>query len=94
MGLFGLAMFTTERRTKEIGIRKVLGASVTDLVGMLTKEIVVLVLIAILLASPIAWYFMNQWLQGFAFRINVSWWVFVLGSAAMGIALITISFAL
>jgi len=56
---------------RKIGIRKVLGASVTDLVGMLTKEIVVLVLIAILLASPIAWYFMNQWLQGFAFRINV-----------------------
>jgi hypothetical protein len=93
MGLFGLAMFTAERRTKEIGIRKVLGATVADITTMLSKDFIVLVVIAVLIASPIAWYFMNQWLQDFAYRVNVSWWVFVLaGVAAMLIALATVSF--
>ena len=78
MGLFGLAMFTAERRTKEIGIRKVLGASVINITTMLSKDFIVQVLIAILIASPIAWYFMNQWLQDFAYRVNISWWIFAL----------------
>jgi putative ABC transport system permease protein len=93
MGLFGLGMFTAERRTKEIGIRKVLGASVVNIAGMLSKDFVILVLIAIVIASPVAWYFMNQWLRDFAYRTNISWWVFVLaGIAAVFIALITVSY--
>jgi len=93
MGLFGLGMFTAERRTKEIGIRKVLGASAANIAAMLSKDFVILVLIALVIASPVAWYFMNQWLQDFAYRINVSWWVFALaGIAALLIALITVSF--
>src|SRR5206468_5106781 len=74
MGLFGLGMFTAERRTKEIGIRKVLGASVTEIAAMLSKDFVILVLIAIVIASPVAWYFMNQWLQDFVYRTQISWW--------------------
>jgi len=93
MGLFGLAMFTAESRTKEIGIRKVLGASVVNITTMLSKDFIVLVTISILIASPIAWYFMNQWLQDFAYRANISWWVFVLaGAMAVLIALLTVSF--
>jgi len=93
MGLFGLAMFSAERRTKEIGIRKVLGASVASITAMLSKDFLILVLIALLVASPIAWYCMNQWLQGFAYRVSISWWIFALaGSAAILIALITVSF--
>ena len=78
MGLFGLGMFTTERRAKEIGIRKVLGASVTDIAAMLSKDFVRLVMIAIVIASPIGWYFMNQWLQDYAYRTDISWWVFMM----------------
>src|SRR5204863_8663028 len=81
MGLFGLGMFTAERRTKEIGIRKVLGASVANIAAMLSKDFVILVLIAIVIASPVAWYFMNQWLQDFVYRTQISWWVFVLAGA-------------
>ena len=93
MGLFGLGMFTARRRTKEIGIRKVLGASVAGITAMLSKEFVKLVLIAIVIASPIAVYFMNQWLQDFAYRTDISWWIFVVaGMGAIIIALITISF--
>jgi putative ABC transport system permease protein len=93
MGLFGLGMFTAQRRTKEIGIRKVLGASAADLTAMLSKDFVKLVIIAIIIASPIAWYFMNQWLQDFVYRTNISWWVFVLaGLGAITIALLTVSF--
>ena len=93
MGLFGLAMFTAERRTKEIGIRKVLGASTTNIVSMLSRDFATLVLISILIASPIAWYFMNKWLNDFAYRINIGWTVFVIaGSSAILIALITVSF--
>jgi putative ABC transport system permease protein len=93
MGLFGLAMFTAEQRTKEIGIRKVLGATVTNIMTLLSKDFVVLVIISLIIASPVAWYFMNRWLEDFAYRIHISWWVFVLaGSAAILIALFTVSF--
>ncbi len=93
LGLFGLATFTTQQRTKEIGVRKVLGASVTSIVALLSKDFLKLVLIAILLASPLAWYAMNRWLQDFAYRVEVSWWVFALaGLLAVSIALLTVSF--
>ncbi|SHN31870.1 ABC transporter permease [Mucilaginibacter sp. OK098] len=93
MGLFGLAMFTTERRTKEISIRKVLGASVTNILTMLNKEVVVLIAISLLISSPIAWFFIHKWLQNFAYHTNLSFWIFILaGAGAMLIALLTISF--
>lgn len=93
LGLFGLAAYAAERRTREIGIRKVLGATEKSIVMLLSKDFVKLVLISILIASPIAWYFMSQWLQDFAYRIDISWWVFALaGLAAVSIALITVSF--
>lgn len=93
LGLFGLAAFTAEQRTKEIGVRKVLGASVANIVGLLSKDFLKLVLIAIVVASPVAWWVMQQWLQGFAYRITISWWIFVLaGVLAVLIALITVSF--
>jgi putative ABC transport system permease protein len=93
MGLFGLAMFTAEQRTKEIGIRKVLGATVANIVTLLSKDFIILVVISLIIASPVAWYFMNRWLEDFAYRIHISWWVFVLaGSAAILIALLTVSF--
>jgi ABC-type antimicrobial peptide transport system permease subunit len=92
MGLFGLAMFTTERKTKEISIRKVLGASVANILTMLNKEVVVLIAISLLIASPIAWIFIRKWLQTFAYRTNISLWVFILaGAGALLIALATIS---
>jgi putative ABC transport system permease protein len=78
LGLFGLAMFTAQQRIKEIGVRKVLGASVTGIVSMLSKDFLKLVFISILVASPIAWWAMNKWLQDFAYKINISFWVFVL----------------
>ncbi|GAB3643472.1 ABC transporter permease [Spirosoma arcticum] len=93
LGLFGLAIFTAEQRTKEIGVRKVLGASVTSIVTLLSKDFLKLVLIAIVIASPIAWYAMNRWLQDFAYKITIEWWVFGLaGLLAVGIALLTVSF--
>jgi putative ABC transport system permease protein len=92
-GLFGLISFTTEHRTKEIGIRKVLGASTSGITAMLSKQFVVLVFIAIIIASPIAYYIANKWLQNFAYRIEISWWMFALaGGIALVIALVTISF--
>jgi putative ABC transport system permease protein len=92
LGLFGLSVFTTEVRTKEIGIRKVLGATVTGISLMLSKQFIRWVLIANLFAWPIAYYFMNKWLQDFAYRIEISWWVFVLsGGIALMIALLTVS---
>jgi putative ABC transport system permease protein len=92
LGLFGLATFTAEQRTKEIGIRKVLGANVTGLVALLSKDFLILVCIALLIASPIGWYFMHQWLQDFAYRVDISWWIFVVaGFFALLIAFITIS---
>jgi ABC-type lipoprotein release transport system permease subunit len=92
IGLFALAALTSENRRKEIGIRKVLGANVGTIVTMLSKDFMKPVLIAILIASPIAGYLMNRWLQDYAYRIPVSWWIFVLaGAAALFIALITVS---
>jgi putative ABC transport system permease protein len=93
LGLFGLATYTAEQRNKEIGIRKVLGASVTQVTQMLSKEFLRLVLIASLIAFPVGWWAMNKWLQSFAYRINISWWVFaVAGLSALLIALLTVSF--
>jgi putative ABC transport system permease protein len=93
LGLFALAAYTAEQRTKEIGIRKVLGASVFGITSLLAKDFLKLVLLAILIASPIAWYFMNQWLADFAYRIDMEWWMFaVAGVAAVAIAFLTIGF--
>ena len=93
LGLFGLATFTAEQRTKEIGVRKVLGASVGSIVALLSKDFLKLVLIAIVIASPLAWWVMNRWLQDFAYKIDIEWWVFALaGLLAVGIALLTVSF--
>ncbi|MBC7919729.1 MAG: ABC transporter permease, partial [Ferruginibacter sp.] len=93
LGLFGLAAFTAEQRTKEIGIRKVLGASVSNLVALLSKDFLKLVLIANLVAWPLAYYAMHRWLHNFAYRIDISWWVFaVAGMAALLIAWLTVGF--
>jgi putative ABC transport system permease protein len=92
LGLFGLATYTAEQRTKEIGIRKVLGASVMQVTQMLSKEFLKLVFIASLVAFPVSWWAMNKWLQSFAYRINISWWIFVVaGITALLIAMITVS---
>jgi putative ABC transport system permease protein len=93
LGLFGLAAYAAEQRTKEIGIRKVLGASVSAIVGMLSKDFILLVFISIAIATPLAWWAMHNWLQGFAYRQNIQWWVVALaGVGAIVIAFITISF--
>jgi putative ABC transport system permease protein len=93
LGLFGLVTYAAEQRTKEIGVRKVLGASVSGIVAMLSKDFAKLVLIASLIAFPVAGWAMNKWLQSFAYRTNISWWIFVAaGVAAILIALITVSF--
>jgi ABC-type antimicrobial peptide transport system permease subunit len=93
LGLFGLASFVAEQRTKEIGVRKVLGASVQNLWGMLSKDFVWLVFISLLIASPIAWYFMSGWLDKFEYRTNLSWSVFAIaGVGALTITLLTVSF--
>jgi putative ABC transport system permease protein len=93
MGLFGLAAFSARQRIKEIGIRKVLGAGIRDITTLLSKDFIILVLIAIVIASPLAWWGMHNWLQAFAYRTGISWWVFLLaGAAAILIALCTISF--
>lgn len=92
LGLLGLVMFTAEQRIKEIGIRKVLGANNASVFGLLSKDFLVLVFIAFIIASPVAWWAANNWLTGFAYRINISWWMFLLaGFLAMIIALATIS---
>jgi len=93
LGLFGLATYMAEQRTKEIGVRKVLGASVKNITTMLSKDFVKLVLIAALIAFPLAWWAMNLWLQDFAYRINISWWIYVVAAViAFLIALVTVSF--
>jgi putative ABC transport system permease protein len=92
LGLFGLAAFSAEQRNKEIGIRKVLGASVAGIVRLLSKDFLILVGVSFVIATPIAWYFMNKWLQAYAYRISLSWWMFVLaGVLAAVIALMTVS---
>jgi hypothetical protein len=91
LGLLGLVMFSAEQRTKEIGIRKVLGATIANIINLLSRDFVKLVIVAFLIAAPLAGYFMHLWLQGFAFQIALSWWIFVLaGGAALLIALLTI----
>ncbi|MBS1597880.1 MAG: ABC transporter permease [Bacteroidetes bacterium] len=93
LGLFGLVTYAAEQRIKEIGIRKVLGATVSEIVTMISKDFLRLVLIAFIVAFPVGWWMMNQWLQSFAYRINISWWVFALaGFLTIAIALITVCF--
>jgi putative ABC transport system permease protein len=93
LGLFGLAAFAAQQRTKEIGVRKVLGATVANIVFLLASDFLKLVLIAILIASPLAWWAMHKWLQDFAYRIDIPWWVFgVAGLLAIMIAFVTVSF--
>ncbi len=93
LGLFGLATYMAENRIKEIGVRKVLGASVLNITALLSKEFLVLVVIAIVIASPIAWYAMHLWLQGYSYRIDMQWWVFAMaGLLSVLISLITVSF--
>jgi putative ABC transport system permease protein len=93
LGLLGLASYSTIQRTKEIGVRKVLGASVPDIINLLSKEFLKLVLVAFIIASPVAWLFMNKWLRDFAYRTSLAWWMFLFaGIAAIIIAFVTISF--
>jgi putative ABC transport system permease protein len=93
LGLFGLVTFTAEQRVKEIGIRKVLGASIQNIVTLLSKELVLLVLLATVIASPLAWFAMSKWLQSFAYRIDIHLWVFIAaGVVSIMIAFLTISF--
>lgn len=93
MGLFGLATLTVVRRTKEIGIRKVLGASIPNIVNLLSKDFVRLVIIASVIAFPLGWWAMNNWLSDFAYRVSIGWWIYILaGLAALLIALLTVSF--
>jgi ABC-type antimicrobial peptide transport system permease subunit len=93
LGLFGLAAYMAESRIKEIGVRKILGASVAGITTMLSKDFVKLVLVAILVASPVAWWIVNKWLESFTYKIDVSWWMFIsAGAIAILIALVTVSF--
>lgn len=93
LGLFGLATFTAQQRTKEIGVRKVLGASIGSIVALLSGEFIKLVLVALVLASPVAWYMMTAWLQDFEYKISIEWWVFAIsGLLAIAIALLTVSY--
>ena len=93
LGLLGLATFTAEQRTKEIGIRKVLGASITNIVSLLSMDFIKLVFIAFIVATPVAWYMMNKWLQDFAYKTYISGWIFLLVAVlAVAITIITVSF--
>jgi ABC-type antimicrobial peptide transport system permease subunit len=93
LGLLGLSSFTISQRTKEIGIRKVLGASLSNIVFLISKDFLRLVLIAFVLASPIAWFMLGKWLEKFAYRIDLQWWIFVLvGVLACMAALLTVSY--
>jgi len=93
LGLFGLATFTAVQRTKEIGVRKVLGASVPKIVAMLSGSFIKLILIAMLIAFPVSWYFMNKWLENFAYKVHLGWVIFfIAGVVAVLIALLTVSY--
>jgi putative ABC transport system permease protein len=93
LGLFGLTAYAAEQRTREIGIRKVLGATVRGIIGLLSRDFLLLVVIAMLIAFPLAWWAMNYWLRGFAYRITIGWDVFVVAALlAIGIAMLTVSF--
>ena len=93
LGLFGLATYAAEQRIREIGIRKVLGSSVRAIVFMLTKDFLKLIIIAAVIACPVAWFAMNKWLQDFAYRVDIQWWVFIAAALlATFIALVTVSF--
>ncbi len=93
LGLFGLASFIAEQRTKEIGVRKVLGASVFNVWGLLSKEFAFLIIVSLFIAAPIAYYFMNNWLQDYQYRADLSWWIFgAAGAGALIITLLTVSF--
>src|SRR3984957_11471627 len=93
LGLFGLATYTAENRVKEIGVRKVLGASVTGIATLLSKDFLQLVLLSFLFAAPVAWLAMYKWLQGYPYRVTIQWWVFVLAAVlSVGIAVVTVSY--
>jgi ABC-type antimicrobial peptide transport system permease subunit len=93
LGLYGLVSFMAVQRVKEVGVRKVLGASVGSVIYLFSKEFIILVAIGFVIASPIAWYFMDKWLQDYVYRINISWWIFLVGGiSALVIALVTVSF--
>ncbi|SOE22059.1 putative ABC transport system permease protein [Spirosomataceae bacterium TFI 002] len=93
LGLFGLAAYTAEKRTKEIGVRKILGASVTSIFGMLSQNFLTLVLISFAIGAPLAWYYLNSWLDGFAFRVSMPWWAFALaGLVTVLVSLLTVSY--
>jgi ABC-type antimicrobial peptide transport system permease subunit len=93
LGLLGLAMFTAEQRTKEIGIRKVLGASVWSLFTLLSREFVILVVISLVIATPVAWWAMGWWLRNYHYHVDIAWWIFLLaGVVAILITIITVSF--
>jgi putative ABC transport system permease protein len=92
LGLFGLSTFVVERKIKEIGIRKVLGASVSGIAGLISKDFLKLIALSVIIATPVAWYFMNNWLKDFAYRVDISWWMFLAaGAIAVVIAILTIS---
>jgi ABC-type antimicrobial peptide transport system permease subunit len=93
LGIFGMASFIAEQRIKEIGVRKVLGASVFNLWQLLSKDFVLLVFISLLIASPLAFYLMHQWLQHYEYRVNISWWIFAIaGAGSLLVTLSTVSF--
>ncbi len=93
LGLFGIATLSIAQRTKEIGVRKVLGASVAGITGLLAKDFMKIVLVSFVLASPIAWWAMNTWLDDFAYRVDLQWWIFALaGVGAVVIAFLTVGF--
>jgi putative ABC transport system permease protein len=93
LGLFGLATFTAEQRTKEIGIRKVLGANIAGIVALLSRDFLRLVVLAFGIAAPLAWWMMNKWLQDFAYRVTIGWWIFALAAMlALMITLATVGF--
>jgi putative ABC transport system permease protein len=93
IGILGLAIFSSERRTKEIGIRKINGARTSEILVLLNSNFIILVIIAFVIATPVAWYVMHKWIQNFAYRTELSWWIFgVAGFLALAIALLTVSF--